>query len=270
MIKMTLFIVAMGIGQISWGQGAVISFGGGDLAAKFYVVANGLSRRISNVPQFLLPQSDLYTRIQHMLLSINTEVSEKPLIWEGAEVLAINYPNETPKRLVLSYYKWNQIEAQSPEMLDRLVLHELLPMLGLLDRNYENSKKILRVISDWKSWDSTDYFIKRYIEDGDFLYLWAEKSKDYYSNWGTDSDQLLVWFAYHVFPIRNSDSNYWVEIFKNYLSQYSIDVCRNEIFVVMSNSIKSRGQKVDYDVNAYIKIWFENRCKSVAGALTIK
>ncbi len=270
MIKTILFIVAMGISQISWGQGAVISFGGGDLVAKFYVVANGLAKRISNVPQFLLPEAGLYTRIQRELISINTVVSETPLIWEGAEVLAINYPNEFPKRIVLSYYKWNQLETQSPEMLDRLVLHELLPMLGLMDRNYENSKKILKVISDWKSWDSTEYFFRRYLDDNDFLKLWAEKSKDYYGNWGTDNDQLFAWFAFHVFPIKNSDTDYWIEIFKNYLAQYSTDVCRNEVFVTMTNSIKSRGQKVYYDVNAVAKIWFENKCKSVPGALKLK
>lgn len=269
MKKVLNSLIFVCLSQWAFGSGAVISYGGEEIIRKTHSVADSIAKRISNVPQFLLPQKNLFGRIQTEMRTLNIIVSATPVVWEGSEVFAVNYPYETPKRLVISEKKWQYVESHSLDELDRLVLHEILPLIGIMDRNYENSTNIMQVLTSFKSWDSTRYFMSRYLDDNTFLATWAEKSGDYYENWGTDNGQLITQFAYRVFPVRNSDVNLWLTIFDYYLNQYSTNICFQATFPVEVKNIRYRNHTVYTQVYNRLRDWYKKQCADVPGALSL-
>lgn len=244
-------------------DGAVISFGGGEDLLKVHALINNLAIKISNVPQFLLSEKFLYSRIQSEVKSLKIIISAKPIYWEGSEVFAINFPEEKPKRLVISQSKLN-----TGGDFDILLLHELLPIIGVMDRSYKVSHEIIDVVKNWQSWKSSEFFIDRYFQKNEFVKLWAEESKEYYENWGVDGIQLFVHLGLRVLPLKNEDSAYWLTIVENYLHQYDSSICEKENFLVVIDHIKNKQQKIYFQIFSQIKKWYSAECKPVSNATT--
>ncbi|KYG62785.1 hypothetical protein AZI87_16040 [Bdellovibrio bacteriovorus] len=67
------------------------------------------------------------------------DFSAQPLYLDGVEKTAISYPNETPKRLMISLAKWERLNQP---MKEQLILHEYLLLLGVQDQDYYYSQRI--------------------------------------------------------------------------------------------------------------------------------
>lgn len=243
-----------------WGGGAVISFGGSEINRKVHTASQKLVTKMQNVPSFILPEKNIANDIKNLMMTLKIEISTDPLFWEGSEVFAINYPDEVPKRLVISESKWLDLETKTVAVIEPILLHELLPLVGVPDRNYEMSEKIYHVLSNWRPWTSSDYFMKRYFRDSSFLKIWALNAKDYYRSWGVDDGALLDYFAYRWFPTAQEDVGYWLTIFETYLKQVSTNICKLPEFEIQLFQFKSRQQAVYPEIFNLLERWRKRRC----------
>lgn len=112
--------------------------GGGDfLEWSFYDVAKTMVSR-------LLTSSDsdvqsIALRMTKTLSCLVVEISqESELILDGRSVAAINIPSEC--KVILSRKSWADLDKDEDK--GRLVIHELLPLSGLIDVQYSLSKSI--------------------------------------------------------------------------------------------------------------------------------
>lgn len=255
-------LLVLGLGQLAKGGGAVISFGGTDINRKIHTISQKLVTQMLNAPGFVLPQQKVALDIKILMATLKIEISKAPIFWEGAEVFAINYPEETPKRLVVSESKWLELESKSIALIEPLLLHEFLPLVHVVDRNYEVSESIHQVLSKWHSWDSTEYFMQLYLKDEHFLPIWAVNSKQYYQKWGIDEGALISYFAFYVFPTRQEDTHHWVTIFENYMNQNSTNICSQPVFEIQLQHLKERKQAVFTGIHKVVESWKNKHCKS--------
>jgi hypothetical protein len=258
----TLVLLSLLWTQIAFGGGAVISFGGSDINQQIHSVAQDLAEQIEAVPQFLLPEKNLSNRIRGVMMKLKITVSEQPLYWEGSEVLAVNFPNEEPKRLSISKSVWKQTIWKSRFEIDSIILHEILPLIGVIDRDYVVSNDIMDVLHTWNGDSSTEYFIRRYVSDRKFLQIWAANSKEYYKTWGPDGKQLIAYLAYRHFPMDENDLRYWLQIISGYVGQYSTNVCYQLSMPLMLKSIRDRGPNIYHEIGRYLDIWYSSFCPS--------
>lgn len=256
-LRISIFLVIMW-SQSVFANGAVISFGGDEDIQRIHRLAQELAHKLAQVPDFILPEGNLSLRFQEEMKTLNIVVTSKPLFWEGTEVFAINYPQEIPKKLVISRSKLNSIKEPLP-----LVLHELLPLVGVGDRDYKASQEIMKVLRSWHSGKSSEYFMQRYWENNNFLERWAQNAEKYYSDWGGDGSQLLTYFAFYDFPIRNDEVSLWSTIINQYVKTYSAKICEDNIFKVKLDSLKRKTQKPYPEISFYFENWYQSLCKDL-------
>lgn len=70
------------------------------------------------------------------------------LVLDGAPKDAINYPFETPQRIVIDCKKWNAELSTSQKY--RLAIHEYLPLIKVDDSSYAFSEKIFNFFTKYK------------------------------------------------------------------------------------------------------------------------
>lgn len=58
---------------------------------------------------------------------------------DGVSKDAINYPHETPQRIMLNCEKWKKFSPQEKYML---AIHEFLPLIGIIDTTYQYTSEI--------------------------------------------------------------------------------------------------------------------------------
>ncbi|WP_373997877.1 hypothetical protein [Bdellovibrio bacteriovorus] len=120
----------------------VISYGGDAVTAAFFEAANQVVHELQELPAPLLPKDRLVHEMKDLLKVLRVESKSERLFWNGSEVFAINYPEK--KTILLSILRWN--ESIHRENLKKLVLHELLPLIGLSDTDYMTSMRLTEMV----------------------------------------------------------------------------------------------------------------------------
>lgn len=116
--------------------------GGDPFVAEFLVV---LDSALERLPQNLPLENGA---------AIKREVLEKgklsvafssvdSLILNGREVAAVNQPLTTPPAIVMSRSAWKNLNEKQKTLL---VLHELLPIVGIFDEDYKNSTALWQLL----------------------------------------------------------------------------------------------------------------------------
>jgi hypothetical protein len=118
--------------------------GGDGLAAEFILTAKDAFRILKNKPE-----SAQYLDLDKLSMAIaNTKVSssKEPLILNGIEVDAINYPRR--QLIVINRARWLDLR-HSNRTLTRfnLVVHEYLGIMGIDDHQYNISESIVKIMN---------------------------------------------------------------------------------------------------------------------------
>nr|BFD61931.1 hypothetical protein BdHM001_06120 [Bdellovibrio sp. HM001] len=109
--------------------------GGDPFVAEFLLV---LDSTLDRLP-WTLPLENGASIHREVLERAKTTVvfsSVDKLVLEGREVAAINQPLAVPPRIVVSRTAWKNLSEKQKTLL---VLHELLPIVGIFDEDYKNS-----------------------------------------------------------------------------------------------------------------------------------
>jgi hypothetical protein len=110
---------------------------GGDLSAiKFKSLAANIIKRIRN------PYNEIMLRqLADTLTSV--VINTVPVItYQGLQLSALNLPSHSPQRIILSREVWSNLD-QNSYYQDILILHELLPLIGINDESYSLSMSLL-------------------------------------------------------------------------------------------------------------------------------
>lgn len=116
--------------------------GGDPFVAEFLVVLDAALERLPlNLP---LENGASIERevLKRGKLSV-TYSSVDSLMLDGREVAAVNQPLATPPAIVMSRSAW---KALSEKQKTLLVLHELLPIVGIFDEDYKNSTALWQLL----------------------------------------------------------------------------------------------------------------------------
>lgn len=118
--------------------------GGDAYAAEFFVL---LDASIARMPlTMILADNQIMDRerisIARQLLKVTSVDS---LTLDGREVSAINRPQTSPPSIVLSRTIWQKLTQNQKQ---QLVLHEVLPIIGVYDKDYQNSARISQQLTN--------------------------------------------------------------------------------------------------------------------------
>ena len=115
--------------------------GGDSIAIKVKVIGARLVAELRYASKKMPLQIDV-DKLKTILESSKIETTKKDLILNGKRKDAINYPNEN--RIIFNATSWRLLSIQDKRML---VLHELLGLLGVDDKQYEITMALEKVAS---------------------------------------------------------------------------------------------------------------------------
>ncbi|WP_415061503.1 hypothetical protein [Bdellovibrio sp.] len=133
-----LFATVLVLPSLGYSRGGEETNGGDGVVAEFYAVFDHI---IDLFPEQLhYSDTTVFTRqdLQKIRMSIAT-TSAPSLYLNDKEVMAINRPFTNPPSIVISQKSWKDLNADAKQ---KLVLHEVLPIMGYHDQDYSYSSWI--------------------------------------------------------------------------------------------------------------------------------
>ncbi|KHD89455.1 MAG: hypothetical protein OM95_03575 [Bdellovibrio sp. ArHS] len=193
--------------------------GGNVVLQEFHSLREELNRDFDVVPSFLFSPNENF-KTQWQSAGSNTEVVlREKLLWNGFEVIAINHPSRNPPLVEINESLWRTYSGSIS--LRQIVIHEYLPIMGILDGNYETSEYLVNLanavrrrslINLFKVADQEQLFLSR--TDGWKIFLSSSLGR-YFQNSSVDA---LSWMAGSL-PHGNILSEKWLVIFEATLEQ---------------------------------------------------
>lgn len=117
--------------------------------AEFFDIAQALGVKIQNTPDSVFPMDGFKAIYSQKLREVVVTVEEQ-VFYEGKEYTAINFPKMNPPQIVISRSLW-QYSVKEHAKYELLVLHELLPVLGLIDDGFVYSIELQKDINAFQT-----------------------------------------------------------------------------------------------------------------------
>ncbi|MEN0059926.1 MAG: hypothetical protein AAGB31_13890 [Bdellovibrio sp.] len=219
--KMTTGMLAMWLG-FSPVQAGHITHGGDIVLQEFHAYRQEISSELSTLPGFILPLPNFMTAWERATTQTHIELRDK-LEWQGFEVIAIVHPTLLPPLIEINTPRW--LSYQGSTELKQIVIHEYLPVVGLVDTQYQYSQSLSAYLSGVQNRSLVSLF-KQARQENLFLThsaLWTE----YFTTpearrFQNKAPEALIWLASQIPAHSDVEGKNWLQLFQGLFPLLSV------------------------------------------------